>query len=33
MEHLRLGISDRKYDNVYRLLEMTKTLLNDWKGK
>ncbi len=33
MEHLRLGITDRKYENVYKLLEMTRTLLNDWKGK
>ena len=33
MEHLRLGISDKKYDNVYKLLEMTRNLLNDWKGK
>jgi hypothetical protein len=33
MEHLRLGISDRKYDNVFKLLDMTRTLFNDWKGK
>jgi hypothetical protein len=33
MEHLRLGITDRKYDNCYKLLEMTGTLLNQWRPK
>ena len=33
MEHLRLGITDRKYDNIFKLHEMTRTLFNGWQGK
>jgi hypothetical protein len=33
MEYLKMGISDKKYENCSRLLEITGKLFKDYKGK